>query len=103
MVLTLSIGGMKLKIGVISDVHGNDIALKTVIEDMKKELIDGIIFLGDLIAGGPNPKNTLDMLRKSNVLSWIKGNTDIVYQEAIDVDMLKSGDDIKLSEYYSYA
>ena len=97
------IGGMKLKIGIISDVHGNDIALKTVIENIKEELIEGVIFLGDLIAGGPNPKNTFDQLRELNVISWIKGNTDVIYQEAIDFNKLKNKDDIELSKYYLYA
>lgn len=87
-----------MKIGIISDVHGNDIALKTVIDDLKKESIDGIIYLGDLIAGGPNPKNTLDILKQQNIVGWVKGNTDCKYEE-----VLKNKNHYELQEYYLYA
>lgn len=92
-----------MKVGIISDVHGNDLALEAVIENMEKESIDGVIFLGDLIAGGPNPKKALELLRKLNVLSWINGNTDIKYQEVVNFTKLKHKENIELSEYYSYA
>lgn len=87
-----------MKIGIISDVHGNDIALKAVIDRFKNELVEGIIYLGDLVAGGPNPKNTLELLKHQNIVSWIKGNTDCKYEE-----ILMNNDHHELQEYYLYA
>ena len=41
-------------IAVISDIHGNLEALKSVLEDIKKRNIEKIICLGDIIAKGSN-------------------------------------------------
>lgn len=38
-----------MKIGIISDIHGNIDALNAVLKEMKKEDIDKIIYLGDFI------------------------------------------------------
>jgi len=38
-----------MKIGIISDIHGNIDALDAVLENLKKENIDKIICLGDFI------------------------------------------------------
>lgn len=92
-----------MKIGIISDVHGNDIALKAVIDDMEKQSLDGVIFLGDLVAGGPNPKESLELLKKLKTLSWVKGNTDSKYEDIIEGFDLGNKEDVELPEYYSYA
>lgn len=38
-----------MKIGIISDIHGNIVALDTVLENLKCENVEKIICLGDLI------------------------------------------------------
>ncbi len=43
------IGGIIVKIGIISDIHGNIDALNAVLKELKKENIDRIICLGDFI------------------------------------------------------
>ena len=42
-----------MKIGLISDMHGNKKALDAVLEQLENENIDKIICLGDLIGGAP--------------------------------------------------
>lgn len=42
-----------MKIGLISDIHGNKKALDAVLEQLKKENIDKIICIGDLVGGAP--------------------------------------------------
>ncbi len=92
-----------MKVGILSDVHGNDVALQAVINDFKKEYIEKVIYLGDLVAGGPNPKNSLELLKKLEIISWIKGNTDSKYEEIIDYWKLQNNVEKKLSDYYLYA
>lgn len=92
-----------MRIGIISDVHGNDIALKAVIDNFKKESVDGVIFLGDLVAGGPNPRKALDLLKNLKVVCWIKGNTDSKYEEVIRFSKLENKRNTELPKYYSYA
>jgi putative phosphoesterase len=92
-----------MKVGILSDVHGNDVALQAVIDDLKKEYIEKVIYLGDLVAGGPNPKNSLELLKKLEAISWIKGNTDSKYEEIVDEWKLQNNIEEQLSDYYLYA
>jgi putative phosphoesterase len=65
-----------MKIAVLSDVHGNIAALEKIAESLKKESIDKIVFLGDLIMTGPRPIEVFELLSEMNPDVWIKGNTD---------------------------
>ena len=51
------------KIAIISDVHGNLEALKTVLSDIKKRGIEQIYCLGDIIGKGTRPNECLDLLK----------------------------------------
>lgn len=64
-----------MKIAVISDIHANLIALKEVLKDIDSEVCDRIVCLGDIVLAGPQPKETIDFVRKQD---WtiIQGNTD---------------------------
>lgn len=68
-----------MKIAVISDIHGNMQALDAVLTDIKKENCEKIFCLGDLAMAGPQPNETIDMvklLRKDGDFELIQGNTD---------------------------
>jgi putative phosphoesterase len=62
-----------LKIALISDVHGNLVALESVLPAIKQA--DRVICLGDVAAIGPQPKGTIAFLRK---VKWpcVLGNAD---------------------------
>ncbi|MFT8872565.1 MAG: metallophosphoesterase family protein [Sporolactobacillus sp.] len=66
-----------LKIAVLSDIHGNAVALQAVVHDMLEEGVRSSIFLGDLIAKGPQPLEVLELLSAVRPLGWILGNTDL--------------------------
>ncbi len=63
------------KIAVISDIHGNILALKAVVEDMNRRKIDKVINLGDHISGPLWPKETIEYLMLQDWIQ-IKGNHD---------------------------
>jgi len=63
-----------MKIGVISDIHGNSIALQAVLEDMPN--VDSILCLGDIVGYGPNPSQCVELVRK-NTTSSLKGNHEM--------------------------
>ena len=44
-----------MRIAIISDIHGNSVALEAVLDDFKTEHMDRIVCLGDVISGGPHP------------------------------------------------
>ena len=59
-----------MKIAVLSDIHGNYIALKKCIIDAKEHNVDRYVFLGDYLGEFPYPHRTLDILdRKSTRLN----------------------------------
>ena len=48
-----------MRIAVFSDVHGNLSALEAVLEDIKSQSVDEIVFAGDLCMVGPRPTASL--------------------------------------------
>lgn len=58
---------------VISDIHSNYTALKTVLESA--EPFDGVFFTGDIVGFGPHPNQCVDAIRKLDVKS-VMGNHD---------------------------
>lgn len=54
---------IKIKVAVISDIHGNIVALDAILKECKNENIDEYIFSGDLINDLPFGNETLDVIR----------------------------------------
>lgn len=65
-----------MKIAVISDIHANLEALKTVLKDIETQKCDRIFCLGDLAMAGPQPVETVDFIMKQKDWTIIQGNTD---------------------------
>lgn len=63
------------RIAVISDIHANFEALKSVLEDIKKQDIDQIICLGDIIGKGVNAHVCIELVRRACDIV-IMGNVD---------------------------
>jgi putative phosphoesterase len=62
-----------LKVAIISDIHGNLVALQSILPEIKKA--DRIVCLGDVAAVGPQPHETMAFLRGTK---WpcVMGNAD---------------------------
>lgn len=65
-----------MKLGVLSDVHGNRHALEAVVEDGRARGVDRWWALGDLVAIGPEPVATLERIAALPEVAVIAGNTD---------------------------
>ena len=67
------------RIVVLSDVHGNSVALEAVRAAIKKDKPDLIAVAGDLALNGPDPAGTIDLLRtmESEGAAIVSGNTDV--------------------------
>ncbi len=63
------------KIAIISDIHGNMVALETVLADIRRRGIDTIYCLGDLVGKGPRSAEVVDRCRESCELI-VRGNWD---------------------------
>lgn len=66
-----------MRIALISDIHGNCVALDAVLADIAAQGgVDGYWLLGDLVAMGPDPAGVMQRLRTLPNQQAIRGNTD---------------------------
>lgn len=64
-----------VRLALISDQHGNDIAFRAAVEDIERVGADRIVCLGDVAQGGAQPAQTLDRLAALGC-DTILGNAD---------------------------
>lgn len=62
-----------MKLAVLSDIHGNLLALQAVLADVARQGVDQTVHLGDLLSGPLQPAETADLLMAQN-LPIIRGN-----------------------------
>jgi predicted phosphodiesterase len=65
-----------MRVALISDMHGNRVALETVIAAMERDAPDQVVCLGDVAVMGPDPAGTMDLL-ESLGCPVILGNADV--------------------------
>jgi putative phosphoesterase len=72
------------RIAVLSDVHGNAVALEAVRKALKREKPDLTLIAGDLVMNGPEPGATVEALREMerDGAIVVQGNTDIAVADA---------------------
>lgn len=66
-----------MRLGLVSDVHGNADALAAALADGVAAGVDRWVALGDLVCGGPDPVRVLELLDGVDAVT-IAGNTDRV-------------------------
>lgn len=64
---------MPTRVGILSDIHGNVVALKAVLDDMGP--VDAIVCAGDVVGYGPSPSSCVDTLRNRGIPT-VQGNHD---------------------------
>ncbi len=68
-----------MRIALLSDIHGNLVALEAVLEDMQQYgPFDQVIVAGDLVWAGPWPAEVVDQVRQT-ATAVIQGNTDAFF------------------------
>ncbi|HEX5826015.1 MAG TPA: metallophosphoesterase family protein, partial [Candidatus Limnocylindrales bacterium] len=67
------------RIAVLSDVHGNLIALEATLAAIRLAKPDAILVAGDLVLNGPDPCGALDAVRAlaDDGALVVSGNTDV--------------------------
>lgn len=76
-----------MRIIAFTDIHSNYLALKEVLSKIEKEQPDQIIFLGDILAKGSEPKECFDLLIEKKV-TCLAGNCDLYFVRGVDIDEL---------------
>lgn len=74
-----------MRVALISDIHGNDLALQTVLADIRGQAVDRIACLGDVATLGPQPAEVIATLRTLGC-PCIVGNHDefLITPETLD-------------------
>lgn len=75
-----------MRVAVISDVHGNEPALRAVLADVDRESPDAVWCLGDLVGYGPHPNECCAVVAERADVCLV-GNHDLVALGTTDVDV----------------
>ena len=75
-----------MRIALISDIHGNEIALNAVLAGIDGETVDQIICLGDIAPLGPHPREVMDIIRDRKI-RCVMGNHD---EFLLDPELLRT-------------
>ncbi len=73
-----------MRLALISDQHGNDVAFRAALEDVERLGVEEVICLGDVVQGGTQPAQTLDRLAALGC-ETVLGNADAFLLE-VDAD-----------------
>ena len=70
---------MAYQLAVLSDIHGNLVALEAALKDIKRHKPDRLLICGDLVLNGPRPREVVERVRELDGQGAIvvQGNTDI--------------------------
>lgn len=75
-----------MRVAVMSDIHGFNLALDTVLNDLQTEAqsapIDQVVVAGDLFEDGPGPDAVFETLR-DGAFTVVHGNTDLDIVESV--------------------
>jgi putative phosphoesterase len=63
------------QVALISDIHGNALALASVLDDIARHEVGQLVCLGDVAAGGPQPREVVVRLRELGCPT-VRGNAD---------------------------
>ena len=65
-----------MRVAIISDIHGNCVALECVLNDLKSAHTDRMVCLGDIATDGPQPREVIAQLKALNN-PVVMGNMDV--------------------------
>jgi putative phosphoesterase len=89
-----------VRVGLISDIHGNRHALDAVLDDLEREGVDQYICLGD-VAVGPQPAEALQRIRELDC-PVVMGNWDAAFLGDMPKPKDKIGEQlVEMSEWWA--
>jgi len=72
-----------MRVALISDLHGNELALDAVLDDAARAGVDRIVCLGDVATLGPRPREVLDRLRDLGCTCIMGNHDEFLVDEAL--------------------
>lgn len=79
--------GKLIKIGIITDIHSNIAALKSIWQEFERRDVEYVICLGDTVGLGARPEECVQFLRahQKQLLACVRGNHENYLLEALPV------------------
>ena len=74
-----------MRLAIISDVHGNVVALRKVIEHLRRKSPDLVVNLGDCFTSPLWPRETFDELQRLDAMT-VRGNHDRWLGESVRIE-----------------
>ena len=74
-----------MRYGVFSDVHGNHVALKAVLDFYRRSGVENFVCCGDIVGYGPQPLECAETLRGLKNLVTVMGNHDAALVGKMDL------------------
>ncbi len=72
-----------MKIGILGDIHGNDVALRAVVDALQRENVDEWVQVGDIVGYGPEPSACIDIVKELGCVTCL-GNHDAAVLGRLD-------------------
>jgi putative phosphoesterase len=91
-----------VRIAIISDIHGNLVALEAALADIAGQGVDQIVCLGDVAMDGPQPREVIARLRALGC-PVVLGNADAWLLDPPAVDTTKEGDAARWEAIYQWS
>lgn len=76
-----------MRIAFISDIHGHFQALQAVLSDIAKDHAQAMICLGDVISLGPQPREVIELLQRTDC-QFVMGNHDECFVDPAQMTMV---------------
>lgn len=84
------------KLAIISDIHGNSVALERVLATIDEQGADMIVCTGDIVGYGPRPKECIDALRERGI-PCLLGNHDQYVTLLMDSRVERLREEVRVS------
>ena len=72
-----------MKVSLISDLHANIFALRTVLDDLNKEGVERILVAGDIVGYYYWPREVVDVLMSDGRFQCVRGNHENILQQVL--------------------
>ncbi|WP_319405423.1 metallophosphoesterase family protein [uncultured Desulfosarcina sp.] len=79
-----------MKVAILSDIHGNFEALKSVYADIQQNDVDNLLCLGDMVGYGPEPEEVVNFMVEKGIVG-VMGNHELATLEDARLEEM-SGD-----------
>lgn len=72
-----------MRVALVSDLHGNALALKQVLSRIEKHGADQVICLGDVATLGPEPERVLELIHESRAVCILGNHDEFMLRPAV--------------------